>query len=696
MNLRVKQYLFKLQYVQFTQTIKNSFFARCHRHCMKSSSKFYNFSRMTFSERCLPPLFFSGFVFCHQNSFPVTIEKSYTFNSPRSFYMQSPKYVTLTHELVPQLKAPFMISEHSPSESKMDATSSVHIPWSDSVKFNVTELVSLHTSLVQDVYNRNCDFFIKGINSIGTLDNDILKDCFRLFAKLKNVDQRVIKTFEQKCCDQMDLWSVETVLLVCDAFHLVNYHASLFNMRMYDYMEKRIQSLSKHNIIQLTFLIGENRKVPFLLFKKLQKRMLDFKDLFTVCEIGVICNGLFKSQTRITAKRLLTNFEKCIKLEDLRAVDSHSIVGICKMYRYSYFGSESLFSKIACEIVNRIPSLHIEAITHIALTYSTLHMFHAPLMNAIAECYVWKIKHSRCKDVTKCLWSMNTLAHVPPNANKFYNVAVSEIRTRLVEYKRFPNQLTAALLALAYVDIYPLDLIHYIFSSEVLDSIRKYKQISGIDLRPDLHLLNSALSIDRPLFRENKLLKDFLKEAKLPDDVHANLGQEINKRQFLKPVISSISQILEDSNVINPRFILPYMKTIGIELRLSHQSNELIPVTEWENLNANVRTISPASAMVQKIIEQTSIPPENELKLNETGITRIAVMLWSRNHYRFGAKENVESRCLLGLHAMKRRHLMLLGYKIIDLPFFELEHIVGKEQDLNQYLRSKLEILYTK
>ncbi|XP_033108819.1 FAST kinase domain-containing protein 5, mitochondrial-like [Anneissia japonica] len=677
--LRTKPVFVKLQAAQFTNCRSQKHINNVNNHLPLKSLFMFKFNpehRENLWERCFVQ--FSGLASCNYQKVPSVLkEQNQWTNSPRGFYMHSPKYATIMYDLL------------KPPTNDEDIAKLFHLRLhasKDDFLKSVKELNCLPTSIVQDIFNRNLRFITQGIASIRILNEEVLREYLRLFAKIDiTCVQQEMRTFEQKCVDQMETWPVDMVLLVSDAFHLINYRSLSYNKKMYEYMRKHVPSLNKHNIVQLAYLIGENRIVPSALMHQLQKRILNFKNEFTVPEIGAIFNGFFKSKTSITSD-ILSIFAKRLMLEDTREINTYSLVGILKMYRYAYFGSEMLFNKIANEIVERIPTMEIAPVTHIALTYSTLRMFHAPLMDMIAQVYVSKVKYGRCKDVTKCLWSVSTLAHRPPNFNQFYKTALHEMRRRSVEYSEHPNHLTSGLIALAYMDIYPLDIIDYVFSPTFLDFVKNYRLNSKIDLRPDLHLLDCTLAIDRPLYCGNRFPQELLKEGNLPDDFYPNVDHELSKRKFLKPVISCLSDILGDAQLIKPHFILQHMKALDIEFRLS-ESGEPITVSKWNcQHKEKKKTLNTASILVQKIMQGCPLE-EASIKQDHS----IAIVLWSRNHYQFGAKQHITSRHLLGLHAMKRRHLLLLGYKIVELPFYELEVVSEKGNTaLTQYLKQKL------
>ncbi|XP_022111091.1 FAST kinase domain-containing protein 5, mitochondrial-like isoform X2 [Acanthaster planci] len=588
-----------------------------------------------------------------------------------------------------------------------------------------------------------------------------------LFARVQiRTSTLALRLFETECEKRYPDWNVHTSLLVCDAWRLIGLKVKSLNTKIFGQIESQSDKLTKYQVVQLMYLIGENGHCHRKLLDSLQQLVLENLDSLTLTQLGAVCQGFFKSKTNLKSS-LVSGLAKRIHSEQFDSVHSFYLVGILKVLRQAYFGHRSLFGHISQEISPRLPEFPISAIMHVLLTFATLHIHHDRLLEAGSQVLFQRSQECRCKDVSKFLWSFATLNYHPEDSERFFTRLLERMVELLEEYEDFPVFLVSGLLSLAYLNIYPAELLNLVFSPMFLHKIEEYARRSHIDPVRDLFLLHSSVKIECPDYQGNRLSKDFFLRKPLSPKMFGSLQYELSRRPLLAEVSSSLASILGGEQYIKLGFTLPHMKSADIEIHLDSDNNpiaarkfinlapsssqlsreKVVPLDPSiiNNLSGiNIGRLRPptgnrtASSTPTKIriasedekpqdnreqdtadrrnwnSVESDIPSDGTLAVDRLVLdraalfaqkkvhpdwssrfdvpgplskdlqgNRLAILIWSRNHFHFNGKK------LLGLHSMKKRQLMKLGYKTVDIPFFEWDKLTGS-QEREDYIRQKV------
>ena len=296
------------------------------------------------------------------------------------------------------------------------------------------------------------------------LQTDTFVKVLTLFARTQiRTSNPVLVIFETECEKRYVEWNINTMLLVCDAWRLIGLPVRLFNSRIFDQIERRWQQLTKHQAIQLVYLIGENRHAKTSLLNSLQDLVLKNIATLSLMELGAVCQGFFKSRTNLKPA-LISALSGRVQSEPLDRIHSFYLVGIMKVFRQAYFGHKDLFNHIGNSVSLRLGTFPIKSVMHVILTYATLHIHHKQLLEAGARELMLRSQECRCKDLSKLLWSFATLNHQPEDSERFFRTLTSRMVQLLDEFEHFPVFLVSGLLSLAYFNRYNVELLNVVFS----------------------------------------------------------------------------------------------------------------------------------------------------------------------------------------------------------------------------------------
>eukprot|EP00058_Branchiostoma_floridae_P024476 XP_002609966.1 hypothetical protein BRAFLDRAFT_124388 [Branchiostoma floridae] len=497
---------------------------------------------------------------------------------------------------------------------------------------------------------------------------------------------RIYKKFILECERRVHDWDVDTMLLVSDTWRAIGRIVVNYNGQMLKCIEPQYLELTHHQLVQLLYVIGENRTAPLTLMKKLEDMVLLYVEDLSGKEIAAICLGYFKSQTIISSAALLQVLgdKACEHIDQL---DFFSAVSIFKAFRHATTVHLPLFKKAATTYSSVIQDLPLVSVMQLVFTYGALHIFEKDLLEAVAEKAVKDAKLCRIKDIAKFLWTFAQLNYRPANVDLFLDTMVKELCARSNEFQTFPEHLVYSVVALAYMERFPYDLINTIFSPDTLQQIEKY---CPWETMRDLYVIDGTVGVECGDYAGHRLSQEFIKQ--LPEGAGGSVKHELTYRENLAEVVRVLQQMMGREH-LTVHHILPHFKSTDIEIHVD-QTNQAVTISgsvstpRGKNKQMDIRlddnlidiltgTKSESSLAEKKKVEPSNQEPEN--------ITRLAVQVTSMKHHLYN------SHSLLGVHQMKRRQLRKLGYQVVEIPYYEWQELPKHpNNERKDYLRKKI------
>ncbi|XP_048204851.1 FAST kinase domain-containing protein 5, mitochondrial [Perognathus longimembris pacificus] len=516
----------------------------------------------------------------------------------------------------------------------------------------------------------------------------------------------ILDVYETRFCHQVWKMSLNQLLLVADLWRYLGRRVPRFLNIFFSYLNLHWKELSLSQLIHLIYIIGESREVPQDLMQKLELLIVKYIDLINLEEVGTICLGFFKSSSSLS--EFVMRKIGDLACADMKNLSNRALVHILKMFRFTHVDHVKFMKQFGEIAPQRIPSLGVQGVMHLTLACSALRFLDERVMNAVAASLPPRVAHCRSKDVAKILWSFGTLNYKPPNTEEFYSSLINEIQRKMPEFNQYPEHLLTCLLGLAFSEYFPTEFINIALSPGF---VRLAQEKSKFELSKELYTLDGTVGIECPDYRGNRLSSDLQKEAsaKLWDLARKDMT---SKPEFLE-AFSLLETMLGGPQYIMHHMILPHTRSSDMEVQLDANrkpipfNRDAIPTDDVAKIKLKPVGVSltddlmnqllkgkPRGSFKREIESKTRQQPmelDNKGAINmedahcnvadtlgtmevagpcppvqiETPLVKLAIQLTNRNQYSYG------SRDLLGLHNMKRRQLVRLGYRVVELPYWE-------------------------
>lgn len=546
----------------------------------------------------------------------------------------------------------------------------------------------------------------------------------------------ILGLFEAELCSRADQMSLHQLLLAADLWRCIGRQVPQFLQHLYHAVCLYIKQMGVPELVQLFYIMGEGRKCPKDLIHPVEQLlMLNLHQLYPE-EVGTICLGLFKSQTSISEGAVTRIVDKAHCFVD--EMSDFAMVNVLKFLRFSYLYHRAWLDAMAREVPRRAHRMGVKGLMHVALACSALHCRNDKILLAIAERIPLLVPHCRSKDSCKLLWAFGTLGFLPVQSPSFYPSLTDAVRQRKVEFQQYPEHLLTGLLGLAFVSQFPEDLIALALSPEFVKLALKSTQL---ELKKDLFTLDGAVALELPQWTGPRLSCELRQEV--AEMLWKFALSDVCEKPEVQEAESALQDLLGGEKFVCKRMILPHTRSIDLEVHLD-SNGQPIPVNPaseeatispennpskfpshqgWGRMNIGVtitdellaqltntqNTTEPLTPSPAKPMLLHRVGPDEGGSLFDTGLiltsditkaltssvrsapkdskgtVKLAIQVSSRNHYCYHSKQ------LLGLHAMKRRQLMLAGYRIVELSHQEWIPMLRKSRtEKMAYLHCKV------
>ncbi|XP_034430634.1 FAST kinase domain-containing protein 5, mitochondrial [Hippoglossus hippoglossus] len=539
-------------------------------------------------------------------------------------------------------------------------------------------------------------------------------------------DHTVLGLYETELSRRANQMTLHQLLLAADLWRCIGRQVPQFLQHLYDSIHPYVGQMGAPELVQLLYIMGEGRQCPRGLIHPVQQLLLHHLQQLYPEEVGVVCLGLFKTQTSISQSAVASIVDKAVS--SVREMSDFAMVNVLKLLRFSYLYHRGWMEAMTQEVPRRAPGMGVQGLMHVALACSALHYRNDDILVAVAERVPSLVPHCRSKDSCKLLWALSTLRFLPAQSPSFYPSLTEALRQRKAEFQRYPEHLLTGLLGLAFVSQFPEDLIALALSP---DFVKQALKATQLELKKDLLTLDGAVALELPQWTGPRLSPELREE--IAELLWTFAQSDVCHKPEVQEAESSLQDLLGGEEFVCKRMILPHTRSIDLEVHLdstgkpipvnpTSHSTTLYPEKDsskvtlnqgWGkmNLGATITDELLAQLMNTKNTTEpltpspktTPLPRErlDDGRLFVTGLdltsdlietltkqsapadsdpqeakstVKLAIQVSSRNHY------CCHSQQLLGLHAMKRRHLKLAGYKVVELSRHEWFPLLRKSR----------------
>ncbi|XP_023045457.1 FAST kinase domain-containing protein 1, mitochondrial isoform X4 [Piliocolobus tephrosceles] len=326
---------------------------------------------------------------------------------------------------------------------------------------------------------------------------------------------------------------------------------------------------------------------------------------------------------------------------------------------------ESLLEEMIATLQHFVDEINYVNVVEIASFISNTDYLSTLLLDRIASVAVQQIEKIHPFTILAIILPFSTLNYDPPQRDEFFGTCVQHLNSYLGILD--PLMLVCLGFSLATLQYFPEDLLKSIFNIEFLARLDSQLEIlsSSLSARVQFHLmeLNRSICLECPEFQIPWFHDRFCQQYNKGIGGMSGAQQQIYKM---------LTEVLGGINCVKASVLTPYYHTVDFECILDKRKKPLpygshnialgqLPEMPWES---NTEIVG------------SRLPP---------GAERIALeFLDSKSFCR-----NIPH--MKGKSAMKKRHLEILGYRVIQISQFEWNSMALSTKDARMdYLRERI------
>ncbi|XP_074843970.1 FAST kinase domain-containing protein 3, mitochondrial isoform X2 [Carettochelys insculpta] len=311
---------------------------------------------------------------------------------------------------------------------------------------------------------------------------------------------------------------------------------------------------------------------------------------------------------------------------------------------YIYFGHSDQFFTEALE--RHVPkssfTMHPEVVSKVMQYCCRKLVCSKPIFDAVAESFVYNADKYTTRQIAEYIVPFGTLNYLPPSAPSVFRKLERILNARFTQFQ--PHTLVNLLHSCTLIERYPVNFLAKIFNPYFLQQLQV--QSPGLDrfVLSQLTQLLLTVTLECPFYQGPKLLRKYrVKSFLLPGpSVESSVDVQLYNR-----VKNGLVDLLGTRMYFASHVLTPYCYTLDVEIKLDEEGF-VLSASHYEEVHR-----------------------------------RIALCIDGKNRF------CSNSHSLLGKEAIKQRHLKLLGYEVVQIPFFEFE-ILCSSKEIVEYLHKKI------
>lgn len=327
---------------------------------------------------------------------------------------------------------------------------------------------------------------------------------------------------------------------------------------------------------------------------------------------------------------------------------------------------ESLVEESVAALEHFVDEIDGTNVAKIASFLSKTNYLSTVILDRIASVVVQQIEKIHPFSIPATILPFSVLNYDPPQRDEFLGACVQCLNS--YKGKLDPVTLVFVGFSLATLEYFPEDLLKKMFTIKFLARLDSQLEIlpSSLSTRVQFRLmeLNRAVSLECPEF-QTPWFHDRFCQGHYNKDVGVMTGAQ-------QQIYKMLAEILGGHRCVKASTLSPYYHTVDFECILDKRKKPLpygshsltpgkSPGIHWESSASRV---------------ESRLPPESE---------RIALEFLDVRAF----CSNIPH--LKGKSAMKKRHLEILGYRVIQVPYFDWNSMALSTQDARMdYLRQHI------
>ncbi|KAK5600479.1 hypothetical protein CRENBAI_019735 [Crenichthys baileyi] len=285
---------------------------------------------------------------------------------------------------------------------------------------------------------------------------------------------------------------------------------------------------------------------------------------------------------------------------------------------------------------------HPETVSKVMQFFSLRNILSTTVFDAVAESFVYRADSYSTNQVARQIMAFGKLGYLPPNAGQLFRKVETILHTRFSQFQ--PRTLLNLLHACTLVERFPVNFVSKVFSSYFLQQLQDQDMRIERAVLAQLTQLYITVKLECPFYEGPQLLpksrvKSFLMSSR-------SLETPVDQ-QLYNSVKTGLEDLLGDRSFFGSKVLTPYCYTLDVEIKLDEEGY-VLPASHTDDV-----------------------------------YKRIALCIDGQKRFTTNVRQ------LLGKEVIKQRHLQLLGYEVVQIPFYEFEKLPSKSRVV-EYLHRKI------
>ncbi|NWS73249.1 FAKD3 protein, partial [Crotophaga sulcirostris] len=314
------------------------------------------------------------------------------------------------------------------------------------------------------------------------------------------------------------------------------------------------------------------------------------------------------------------------------------LVNVLEAFLYFGHREQTFMKALETHVPKSIFTMHPQTVSKVMQYCCRKMILSKPIFDAVAADFISNADRFTTDQIAEYIIPFGTLNYLPPSAASLFRKLETVLHTRFNHFQ--PRTLLSLLYSCVLIQRYPVNFLPKIFSPYFLQRLQA--QPPGLDriVTSQLTQLFLTVTLECPFYEGPRLLPKYQVKAFLMP--HSSLDFHL-----LKKVKNGLFYLLKKRIYFASEVSTPYCYTVDIEIKLDDEGF-VLPAAQCEEV-----------------------------------YKRIALCVDGRNRF------CINSHNLLGEEAIKQRHLRLLGYEVVQIPFFEVESLQNSRK-MAEYLHKKI------
>ncbi|KAM6178112.1 FAST kinase domain-containing protein 1, mitochondrial [Rhynchocyon petersi] len=328
---------------------------------------------------------------------------------------------------------------------------------------------------------------------------------------------------------------------------------------------------------------------------------------------------------------------------------------------------ESLLEETIATLQQLTDEINFTNVAEIASFISKTSYLSTLLLDRIASVSLQHIEKIHPFSISTILLPFSILNYDPPQREEFLGTCIQRLNPYLSTLD--PLMLVFLSYSLAILEYFPEDLLKAVFNITFLSKLDSQLEFlpSSLNMRVQLRLmeLNRAVCLECPEFQIPWFHDRFCQQLYNKKEIGSMNGAQQQMHVMLAEVLGGV-------NYVKASALTPYYHTIDFECILDKRKRPL----PYGNSSAVLGKVPQVHWKSNTQIPGSKLPP---------GAERIALIFWDSRAF----CRNIPH--LKGNSAMRKRHMEIMGYHVIQIPHFEWNSMALSTKDAQMdYLKERI------